>query len=88
VNDYWAAIPRKSPEKPPRSPDQAVIDAAIERGNSMSAALVRNRDALFPAFRELLLVAGAEGLRACVAGVTEAVIAQHEARVRGGGERG
>lgn len=53
---------------------QAINDA-IERGTSVSEALIRHRGNLFPACQELHRIAGDDGLRACMAGVVESVIA-------------
>lgn len=57
------------------------VQAAIDRGNAMSAVLIEARDALFGPMTSLVIITGDEGLRACVAGVAEAVI---EAKRRGG----
>lgn len=54
-------------------PDRAVQDA-IDRGNRTAELLVKYRDQLFEPMAALLLITGPEGLRACAAGVTEAVI--------------
>lgn len=57
------------------------VQAAIDRGNAMSAILIEARDSLFAPMTRLVMITGDEGLRACVAGVAEAVI---EAKRRGG----
>lgn len=58
------------------------VQAAIDRGNAMSSVLIEARDALFEPMTRLVVITGEEGLRACVAGVAEAVI---EAKRRGWG---
>lgn len=57
-----------------------VIQAAIERGATVTKAIIQHRDALFPACEALLLIAGPDGLRACMAGVVESVIAAKTTR--------
>lgn len=57
------------------------VQAAIERGDATARVLIGYRDALFRPMAALLLITGADGLRACAAGVVEAVI---EAQRRGG----
>lgn len=57
------------------------IEAAIERGSRTADLLNEHRDALFGHCAALLMITGsADGLRACAAGVVEAVIAAHERR--------
>jgi hypothetical protein len=60
------------------------VAAAIERGSKTAALLIAHRDALFYPMGALLLIAGPEGLRACAAGVVEAVIAANEGRASDG----
>jgi hypothetical protein len=60
------------------------VEAAIARGEATARLLVQYRDALFEPMAALLLIAGPDGLRACAAGVVEAVIAAQQAR---GGRR-
>lgn len=55
--------------------EHPAVTAAIERGRRTAEMLIEHRDALFPHFAALLRITGSpEGLRACVAGVAEAVI--------------
>lgn len=54
-------------------PDPA-IEAAIARGNAVAGRLIEQRDSLFKPFAAIYALAGPQGLRACVAGVAEAVI--------------
>lgn len=56
------------------------IQDAIDRGAATARLLVENRDALFKPCAALLLITGEAGLRACAAGVVEAVIAAHAGR--------
>lgn len=64
---------------------EPAVEAAIARGQHTADLLIQNRDALFAPMAALLLITGsADGLRACVAGVTEAVIAAHQNRKRRG----
>lgn len=51
------------------------VQAAIERGDATSRLLIGFRDQLFAPMAGLLLICGADGLRAAAAGVVEAVIA-------------
>lgn len=57
---------------------EADIQAAIARGDATARLLIQHRDALFQPMAALLLITGQDGLRACVAGVAEAVIAAHQ----------
>lgn len=67
-------------------PSTDPVDAAIERGGKTAALLIEARDSLFPGMASLLLITGEEGLRACVAGVAEAVIyAKRHGPFDGGG---
>lgn len=54
------------------------IQAAIERGDATARVLIAHRDAVIYHLAALLLIAGADGLRACAAGAAEAVIAANK----------
>ncbi|HEX5262230.1 MAG TPA: hypothetical protein VFW13_01805 [Phenylobacterium sp.] len=62
-----------SPPTFPKDP----VEAAIERGAKTAALLVGARDKLFEPMAAIMLIAGPDGLRACAAGVVEAVIQGH-----------
>lgn len=61
------------------------VEAAIERGGATARLLIANRDALFTPMGAILLIAGADGLRACAAGVVEACIIAQARRSAGEG---
>jgi hypothetical protein len=58
------------------------IADAIARGTETAAALIKHRDEIFPHAHVILLIAGKDGLRACMAGVAEAAIIAMEREAR------
>jgi len=59
------------------------VEAAIARGSAAAARLIGFRDALFEPMAGILILGGEDGLRACVAGVAEAVITANRRRAQG-----
>lgn len=59
------------------------VDQAIARGSAAAERLIGFRDALFEPMAGILLLGGEDGLRACVAGVAEAVIIANRRRSQG-----
>lgn len=79
---YWSSVrkadspqpePKRPNPKPVLSAEEQIIAEAIARGDATGRALIAARDKLFEPMREILRIAGFEGLRACVLGVEIAV---------------
>jgi hypothetical protein len=62
----------------PTSEEGKIIAAAIERGTMTGRKLVAARDALFDPMREIVRIAGRDGLMACSLGVQMAVLREME----------
>jgi hypothetical protein len=59
------------------------VSEAIARGDATARLLIGFRDRLFEPLAGIMLIAGEDGLRACLAGVAEAVIVAEHRRARG-----
>lgn len=64
--------------------DATAIQEAIERGDAASRVLISHRDAVIYHLSAILLIAGADGVRACAAGAAEAVVIAAERQRRAG----
>lgn len=63
--------------------EHPAIQAAIDRGSATAAIVIKHRDGLIEHMAALVLITGREGLRACVAGAVEAVVAAQDGIVWG-----
>lgn len=64
----------------------APLQDAINRGKEAGERLIHHRDAVIEHAVAILLIAGKDGMRACLAGAGEAAIIALEKRARGEGE--
>ena len=56
------------------TPHHDPVSDAISRGAETAAALIKHRVEVFPHAHVILMIAGEDGLRACLAGVAESAI--------------